>query len=50
MKRLPDVLHDSERIEYFQGYLQQMVDAVSLDGIDIRGNFAWSLLDNLEWA
>ncbi|GFZ51662.1 beta-glucosidase [Saitozyma sp. JCM 24511] len=49
-KRLPDVLQDDERIEYFQGYLGQMVEAVSSGGIDIKGYFAWSLLDNLEWV
>ena len=39
---------DEERIEYINGALQAVEDAVT-DGYDIRGYCHWSLLDNFEW-
>lgn len=41
-------VHDPNRIDFLARYLQQLKLAVS-DGADIRGYFAWSLLDNFEW-
>jgi len=48
-KPLPDVLHDTFRIKYYEQYLAQMERAIR-DGVDIRGFMAWSLNDNFEWA
>ncbi|KAJ3317722.1 hypothetical protein HDV06_001276 [Boothiomyces sp. JEL0866] len=48
-KSLADALHDSPRIHYYHGYLQSLVKAVE-EGSNIMGYFAWSLLDNFEWA
>ncbi|WP_433722587.1 GH1 family beta-glucosidase [Actinoplanes sp. CA-051413] len=42
-------IHDSNRIEYFDGHLRACLDAIS-HGVDLRGYFAWSLMDNFEWA
>ena len=42
-------IHDSDRIEYFDGHLRACLDAIS-HGVDLRGYFAWSLMDNFEWA
>ena len=42
-------VQDTNRIEYFQGHLQAVSDAAE-KGVDIRGYFAWSLMDNFEWA
>jgi beta-glucosidase len=42
-------VNDDRRVEYFQGHLTQ-VDRLIRNGHDIRGYFAWSLLDNFEWA
>ena len=42
-------VHDPERVDYLHGHLGAAADAIA-DGADIRGYFAWSLLDNFEWA
>lgn len=40
---------DTDRIDYLRGYIDAVGRAVA-DGIDVRGYFAWSFLDNFEWA
>jgi beta-glucosidase len=42
-------IHDSDRIAYLDAYLGQVAAAIE-DGVDVRGYFVWSLLDNFEWA
>jgi len=42
-------VHDPERAEYLDLHLAAIADAIA-DGVDVRGYFAWSLLDNFEWA
>ncbi len=39
---------DSERVQYLQSHLQAARRAIGA-GIDLRGYFLWSLLDNFEW-
>lgn len=46
---LPDGLEDPRRIAYLKVHIEQAIAARG-QGIDVRGYFAWSLLDNLEWA
>lgn len=41
-------VHDVMRIDFMHRYLQCLKRAVE-EGIDIRGYFAWSLMDNMEW-
>jgi len=40
---------DPERIRYVDGHLRALAEAVAA-GVDVRGYFLWSLLDNFEWA
>nr|WP_231980486.1 family 1 glycosylhydrolase [Tessaracoccus coleopterorum] len=40
---------DPLRVDYLDRHLRAVADAVAL-GADVRGYFAWSLLDNFEWA
>jgi beta-glucosidase len=42
-------VHDPDRIDYLRGHLDAVRRAVDA-GVDVRGYFAWSLLDNFEWA
>ena len=46
---LDGCVHDGNRIDFMQRYLQEVQHALE-DGVDIAGYFAWSLLDNFEWA
>ena len=46
----PDgAVHDADRIAYLDGHLRAAHDAIDA-GVDLRGYFLWSLLDNFEWA
>lgn len=42
-------IEDPLRVEYYRQHLRAAHDAMS-KGVDLRGYFAWSLLDNYEWA
>ena len=42
-------VHDVERAEFITAHLAAMLDAIEA-GVDVRGYFYWSLLDNFEWA
>jgi beta-glucosidase len=42
-------VHDPQRIAFLENYIHAMQEAID-QGVDIRGYFVWSLLDNFEWA
>jgi beta-glucosidase len=42
-------VRDVERIAYLEQHLEACADAIA-DGVNLRGYFIWSLLDNFEWA
>ncbi|MBT2488955.1 beta-glucosidase [Streptomyces sp. ISL-96] len=44
-----DGLDDQERIAFLDGHLRALHRAMEA-GVDVRGYFVWSLLDNFEWA
>ncbi len=42
-------IDDQPRISYLDGHIRAVRDAMTA-GVDVRGYFTWSLLDNFEWA
>ena len=42
-------VHDASRVDFMHRYLREFKKA-GADGVDLRGYFAWSLMDNFEWA
>lgn len=44
-----EALNDLQRVRFFRAHLSA-VHAARSRGADVRGYFAWSLLDNFEWA
>ncbi len=42
-------VHDPARISFIQTHLQQVQKAIHF-GVNVKGYFYWSLLDNFEWA
>jgi beta-glucosidase len=40
---------DPQRLAYIKRHLQQVHHAIAC-GVPVKGYFAWSLLDNFEWA
>jgi beta-galactosidase len=42
-------VNDSGRVDFFSGYIGQCRNAIAA-GVDLRGYFAWSFMDNFEWS
>lgn len=42
-------VHDSNRVDFMHRYLREYKRAAD-DGVDVSGYFAWSSMDNFEWA
>ena len=48
-KVVDGAVDDEQRCRYYQSHLSS-VDQAIRKGVDIRGYFAWSLMDNFEWS
>ncbi|XP_024020497.1 beta-glucosidase 12 isoform X1 [Morus notabilis] len=46
---LKQALNDTHRIDYHFKHLTKLSEAIR-DGVNVKGYFAWSFLDNFEWA
>jgi beta-glucosidase len=42
-------VHDEDRIDFYNGYIGQVGRAID-EGADVRGYYAWTLIDNFEWT
>lgn len=42
--------HDGFRADFLRGYTTALKQARDEDGVDVRGYFCWTLLDNFEWT
>nr|XP_003478769.1 lactase-phlorizin hydrolase [Cavia porcellus] len=42
-------VEDTDRIFYHKTYINEALKAYRLDGVDVRGYSAWSLMDSFEW-
>jgi beta-glucosidase len=44
-----NIVQDDDRLSYLQRYLEAASRAIN-EGVNLRGYFVWSLLDNFEWT
>jgi len=43
------IVHDPQKIDFLYRYIREFKRAAK-DGVDVKGYFYWSLMDNFEWA
>jgi beta-glucosidase len=52
--RVDGPLQDERRVNYIADHLRQAVEATApggiAEGVDLRGYYVWTLMDNFEWA
>jgi beta-glucosidase len=42
-------VNDPDRVRYLDSHVRAVADAIDA-GVDVRGYYCWSLMDNFEWA
>jgi len=42
-------LNDQFRVNFYRDYINNVLKAVKIDGCNVAGYTAWSLMDNFEW-
>ena len=47
MIHLDGKVHDAQRIDYMKRYIKELDNVSNI--VDVKGYFAWSLMDNFEW-
>ena len=48
-KLIDGEINDQDRLEFYQEYLKACQEAIA-EGVNLKGYFAWSFMDNFEWA
>lgn len=46
---LSTILWDLRRADYYQSFLDNILAAKVLDGVNVTGAFGWAIFDNFEW-
>jgi beta-glucosidase len=47
-KIIDEIVQDDDRVDYLKQYLEAVYRAIS-KGVNLKGYFLWSLMDNFEW-
>ena len=47
---ISQAVHDDFRVDFYRNYINNAIDAITVDGVNLKSYFGWSLLDNFEWA
>ncbi|XP_048237315.1 uncharacterized protein LOC124113782 [Haliotis rufescens] len=45
----PGTTDDADRVEYMKSHTNEVLKAIRLDSVDVRGYMAYSLIDSFEW-
>ena len=48
-KIFDDVIQDNDRVNYLKQYLEAIHRVIN-KGVNLKGYFVWSLIDNFEWV
>ncbi|QSZ33991.1 hypothetical protein DSL72_005571 [Monilinia vaccinii-corymbosi] len=49
MGSLGEILWDLRRADYYRGFLDSILQARVVDGVNVTGAFGWAIVDNFEW-
>ncbi|KAA8894673.1 glycoside hydrolase superfamily [Sphaerosporella brunnea] len=47
---VPDAIWDLRRTDYIQGFLDNILLAITEDHVNVTGAYIWSIMDNFEWG